>query len=63
VTRAAALKDARLPNQREVSTAKLFATDAAVRAADETILLLGSRGYTSLSPAARMLRDAKGMQI
>ena len=63
VMKAAALKDAGLPNQREVSTAKLFATDAAVRAADETILLLGSRGYTSLSPAGRMLRDAKGMQI
>ncbi len=63
VLKAAWLKDEGLANSREVSTAKLFATDAAVKAADETILLLGSRGYTSLSPSGRMLRDAKGMQI
>lgn len=48
---------------REVSTAKLFATEAAVRAADQAVLLHGGRGYSNRYPVERYYRDIKGLQI
>jgi alkylation response protein AidB-like acyl-CoA dehydrogenase len=48
---------------RATSVAKLFATEAAVRAANQAVLLHGGRGYSSEYPVERYLRDAKGLQI
>ncbi|HYN88911.1 MAG TPA: acyl-CoA dehydrogenase family protein, partial [Ardenticatenaceae bacterium] len=48
---------------RETSTAKLFATEMAVRAAGEAVLLHGGRGYSNLYPVERYYRDIKGLQI
>ena len=48
---------------RETSIAKLFATEAAVRAASEAVLLHGGRGYTNEYPVERYYRDIKGLQI
>ncbi|NUN53922.1 MAG: pyridoxamine 5'-phosphate oxidase family protein [Planctomycetaceae bacterium] len=39
------------------------ATEAAMRAAGEAVLLLGSRGYSSESPVERHFRDAQGLRI
>ncbi len=52
-----------LPRTREVSMAKLFATEAACRWASETVLLHGSRGYVNERPVERHFRDAPGLRI
>jgi alkylation response protein AidB-like acyl-CoA dehydrogenase len=41
----------------------LFATEAAMRAASEAVLLHGSRGYSNAYPVERYFRDIKGYQI
>jgi alkylation response protein AidB-like acyl-CoA dehydrogenase len=46
-----------------VSIAKLFATEAAARAASEAVLLHGGRGYSNEYPVERLYRDVKGLQI
>lgn len=56
-------KDQGLPSTQETSTAKLFATEAAVRAADEAVLIHGGRGYSNEYPVERYYRDIKGLQI
>jgi alkylation response protein AidB-like acyl-CoA dehydrogenase len=61
--RAAWLRDQGKRNTTEVSIAKLFATEAAVRAADQAVLLLGARGYSNEYPVERHYRDIKGLQI
>ena len=43
----------------EVSTAKLFATEAAVRCADRAVQVHGGHGYIDEYPVQRMLRDAR----
>ncbi len=48
---------------RATSIAKLFATEAAVRAASEAVLLHGGRGYSNEYPVERYYRDIKGLQI
>jgi hypothetical protein len=63
VYRAAWLKDQGRPTTRETSIAKLFATEAAVRAASEAVLLHGGRGYSNEFPVERYYRDIKGLQI
>ena len=63
VLEAAWRRDQGLPFDREVSVAKYAASEAAVRAADQAILLHGARGYSSTSPVGRLYRDAKGLQI
>ncbi len=63
VYRAAWLKDQGARATREVSIAKLFATEAAVRAADQAVLLHGGRGYSNEYPVERYYRDIKGLQI
>jgi butyryl-CoA dehydrogenase len=45
------------------SSAKLFATEAAARAASEAVSLYGNRGYSSVYPVERYYRDIKGLQI
>jgi len=61
--RAAWVRDEGQRNTREVAVAKLFATEAAVRAADQAVLLLGARGYSNEFPVERYYRDIKGLQI
>ncbi len=63
VYRAAWLKDSDLPATKATSIAKLFATEAAVRAASEAVLLHGNRGYSNEYPVERYYRDIKGLQI
>lgn len=48
---------------RATSIAKLFATEAAARAAAEAVLLHGGRGYSNEYPVERYYRDIKGLQI
>lgn len=60
---AAWLKDRGQPATKETSLAKLYATEAAARAASEAVTLHGSRGYSNEYPVERYLRDIKGMQI
>ena len=50
-------------NTAAVAAAKLFATEAAQRAASEAVLLLGSRGYSSERPVERHYRDIQGLRI
>jgi cyclohexanecarboxyl-CoA dehydrogenase len=63
VYRAAWTKDQGLPSTRATSTAKLFATEAALRAADQAVLIHGGRGYSNEYPVERHWRDIKGLQI
>lgn len=63
VYRAAWLKDQGQRATRGTSIAKLFATEAAVRAASEAVLLHGGRGYSNEYPVERYYRDIKGLQI
>ena len=55
--------DGDLRNTAEISTAKLFAADAAVHAANAAMKLFGSYGYSLEYPVARLLRDAASYQI
>lgn len=61
--RAAWVKDQGLPATKATSIAKLFATEAAVRAASQAVLLHGNRGYSNEYPVERYYRDIKGLQI
>jgi alkylation response protein AidB-like acyl-CoA dehydrogenase len=63
VRRAAWLADQGRENTQAVSIAKLFATEAAARAADQAVLLHGARGYSNEFPVERFYRDVKGLQI
>lgn len=63
VYRAAWLKDQGAPTTKETSIAKLFATEAAVRAASDAVLIHGGRGYSNEYPVERHYRDIKGLQI
>ena len=59
VWRAAWLKDTGQPNTTETSIAKLFATEAAVRSANNAIQVHGGSGYVDDHPVERYLRDAR----
>jgi len=63
VYRAAWVKDQGLPATKATSIAKLFATEGALRAASEAVLLHGNRGYSNEYPVERYYRDIKGLQI
>lgn len=63
VYHAAWMKQQGLPTTRETSIAKLFVTEAAVRAASEAVLIHGGRGYSNDYPVERHYRDIKGLQI
>ncbi|MFQ5399270.1 MAG: acyl-CoA dehydrogenase family protein [Anaerolineae bacterium] len=63
VYKAAWMKEQGLPTTRFTSTAKLFATEIAARAASEAVLLHGGRGYSNVYPVERLYRDIKGLQI
>lgn len=61
--KAASKKDAGEPATREVSTAKLYATEVAAEAAHAAILLHGGRGYNNDYPLERYYRDIVGLEI
>jgi len=63
VYRAAYLKDQGKPNQMQTSVAKLFASEAAVHAANEAMKIFGSYGFSTEYPIERYFRDAKSLQI
>jgi len=63
VYRAAWTKDQGLPSSQETSIAKFYATEAALKAASEAVLLHGGRGYSNEYPVERYYRDIKGLQI
>ena len=63
VYRAAWKKDEGLPSTKETSIAKLFATEIAVEAASNAVLIHGARGYSNEYPVERYYRDIKGLQI
>jgi len=60
---AARRKDAGLPYGQQAAMAKLFASDAAMRVATDAVQVLGDDGYTEDLPAARLMREAKVLQI
>ena len=63
VHRAARLADAGRPFAREASMAKLYASEAASRASNAALQVLGGYGYLRDHPVERMVRDARLMEI
>jgi len=63
VHRAAALCDSGAPFGREASMAKLYASEAAMRATSRAIQIHGGYGYTKDFPVERYYRDAKLCEI
>ena len=61
--RAAYLKDAGEPYVQEAAMAKLFASEAAMRATIKAVQILGGYGYVSEYPVERFMRDAKLCEI
>jgi alkylation response protein AidB-like acyl-CoA dehydrogenase len=59
VWRAGWLKDTGKPNTTETSIAKLYATEAAVRSANNAIQVHGGSGYVDDHPVERYMRDAR----
>ena len=63
VWRSATLADAKQPFGREASMGKLFASEAAMRATNKAVQILGGYGYTREFPVERYFRDAKLCEI
>ena len=61
--RAAALKERGEPFSAEAAMAKLFASDAAMKASRDCIQIFGGYGYLTDFPAERHYRDAKITEI
>lgn len=61
--RAATLKDRGVRHSKESAMAKLFASEAANRAAKEGVQIFGGNGYVEDFPAERHYRDAKITEI
>ena len=59
VWRAADLIDRRQPFETEASVAKLYASEAAVRAANAALQVFGGYGYVDEYPVGKYLRDAR----
>ena len=57
--RAAALADAHVPHTLESSVAKLYASEVAVRAANNAVQVFGGYGYIDEYPVGKFLRDAR----
>jgi acyl-CoA dehydrogenase len=60
---AAWLADRHLPNTAESAYAKWFASDSAMTNAVECAQIMGGYGYMEEYPAAKLIRDAKLLQI
>lgn len=63
VLQAAWLKDQGRPYGKQAAIAKLFASEAAVRASLQAIQIHGGYGYVDEYPVERYLRDAKLLEI
>jgi alkylation response protein AidB-like acyl-CoA dehydrogenase len=63
IHRAASLADAGRPFTRAASMGKLYATEAASRAANACLQILGGYGYLRDYPVERIVRDARLMEI
>ena len=63
VYQAAFRKENGLPNGKQASMAKMFATDTAMAVATEAVQMLGGYGYSREYPVERLMRDAKITQI
>lgn len=63
VLKAAWLKDQGRPYTKESAMAKLFASETAVRAANQAIQIHGGAGYMEDYPVSRFWRDAKLTEI
>jgi alkylation response protein AidB-like acyl-CoA dehydrogenase len=61
--RAAYLRDAGARTTRESSTAKLFASEVAVKAADDCVQIHGGYGFVKDYPAEKYFRDVKLLTI
>jgi alkylation response protein AidB-like acyl-CoA dehydrogenase len=61
--RAAYLKDRGLPMTRESSMAKLYASEIAVKAADDCVQIHGGYGFVKDYPAEKYFRDVKLVTI
>ena len=61
--RAAWLEDHKKPYEKEAAMAKMYASDAAMRASIEGVQILGGYGYSKEYPMERHMRDAKICQI
>jgi alkylation response protein AidB-like acyl-CoA dehydrogenase len=59
VWRAADRVDRGLPYRTEASMAKLFATESAVKAANQAIQIFGGYGYVDEFPVGKAMRDAR----
>ncbi len=63
VFKAASHKDNGEPYTIESSTAKLFATDSAMKITTDAVQILGGSGYIKEYPVERYMREAKVLQI
>ena len=60
---AARRRDAGLPYSRQAATAKLIATDAAMKVTTDAVQVFGGYGYTRDFRVERLMREAKITQI
>lgn len=63
VLKAAWLKDQHRPYAKEAAMAKLFASEAAMRASNQAVQIYGGAGYMKDYPVERYMRDAKLLEI
>lgn len=63
VLKAAWLKDRKRPYAKEAAMGKLYASEAAMRAANQAVQIHGGNGYMKDYPVERYLRDAKLLEI
>jgi glutaryl-CoA dehydrogenase (non-decarboxylating) len=63
VQKAAELKNRGIRNTQETSLAKWYATEAALKAADDAVQIYGSYGFANDYPVERYLRNARGSTI
>ncbi len=56
-------QDRGIANQLQTSVAKYFASEAAMRAANEAMKIFGAYGFSTEHPIARFYRDVKSCQM
>lgn len=61
--RAAAMKDAGIPNTKEAAEAKLFASEIAEKASGEAVQIFGGYGFIKEYPVEKFYRDVKLLTI
>lgn len=63
VHRCALRRAAGTETHADLAMAKLHATEAAAKAADEAVMLHGARGYSSAFPVERLWRDVQALRV